>query len=155
MKLHVGCGPRILEGWINLDIAPVDGAIHGSGLDLHFADGTVSRIYCEDLFEHFDQKDQLKFLSECHRLLEPGGLARITFPELRASLKREEDPWAWGHLLIPTLGYFAEIASMSGFQVYFDGRNSGVVEGFPSDLRPFAPRHEDENIFATLRKSIS
>lgn len=159
--LHLGCGPRILQGWLNLDIAPGDGATQADATDLKFEDGTVSKIYCEDLFEHFDQKEQLRFLTECHRVLRPAGMLRISCPELLSSLLREDDPWAWGHFLIPTAGYLTEIANWAGFEISYDRRNGALDHGFPEDLRPFLPaegRRERQlaalhHIFALLVKT--
>jgi len=146
MKLHVGCGPRIIDGWENVDIDPGEGAVRGDVTNLQYADNTVTRIYCEDLFEHLDQKEQFKFLSECYRVLEPDGLLRISCPDLFGALTRQKEdealwnsPWNWGHLLIPTSGYLKEIANWVGFGVFFGERNDGAAYGFPEDLRPFLP----------------
>lgn len=138
--LHLGCGPRLIEGWMNVDIAPGEGATQGDATNLHFIeDGSVSRIYCEDMFEHFDQQQQLKFLSECNRVLRPQGMLRISCPELISSLLREDDPWAWGHFLIPTRNYLTGIAEWSEFEIAYGDRNDAMDYGFPEDLRPFLP----------------
>ena len=157
MKLHLGCGPRILEGWENLDIAPGEGASFGDATNLDFGDGTVSHIYCEDMFEHLDQREQFDFLNESYRVLEPGGFLRISCPELWSSLTRMRidevlwgNPWKWGHLCIPTPEYLEQIANWVGFDISFGGRNDGMAYGFPEDLRPFVVADVDENSLAEL-----
>ena len=74
LKLHVGCGPKLKQGWINVDL--VDGA--DIALDLRrplpFADGSCEIVYAEHFFEHLDYpNDADAFLSECHRVLRRGG----------------------------------------------------------------------------------
>src|SRR6202022_168180 len=55
LKLHLGCGPNLKSGWVNIDL------FHpGADLQLDlcedwpFPDGSVSHIYSEHVFEHFE-----------------------------------------------------------------------------------------------------
>jgi len=75
MKLHFGCGRNILEGWLNLDLPGTNVA-----KPLQFEDGTVDFIFHEHLLEHLDEVDGFNFIKECHRILNPGGVLRITCP---------------------------------------------------------------------------
>ncbi|MFJ8039310.1 class I SAM-dependent methyltransferase [Kitasatospora sp. NPDC096147] len=49
---------------------------------LPFEDGVVDWIYAEHLIEHVPLNVALYWLKECHRVLAPGGLLRITTPDL-------------------------------------------------------------------------
>lgn len=82
-KLHLGAGDHPLPGWINTDIA------HGHGN--HFLDATkkfpfddneIDRIFSEHMIEHLPLEGGLNMISECYRILVPGGRVRISTPDL-------------------------------------------------------------------------
>jgi predicted SAM-dependent methyltransferase len=50
---------------------------------LPFADDSVDWVYAEHLIEHVPLLDAINWLAEVHRILAPGGLVRITTPDLR------------------------------------------------------------------------
>ncbi|MCC7257267.1 MAG: methyltransferase domain-containing protein [Gammaproteobacteria bacterium] len=84
--LHIGSGPMQLDGWLNTDLLPrlERGIIH---LDITepmpFDDGLFGFIYSEHLIEHVTLDAALYHLGECHRVLKPGGVLRISTPDLR------------------------------------------------------------------------
>jgi predicted SAM-dependent methyltransferase len=83
-KLNFGCGMAPIEGWINIDVS--FSAKTDVRWDLrrpfpHEAE-SCSRIYSESLFELFTPDDGIAFLRDCHRLLAPGGIARMAMPAL-------------------------------------------------------------------------
>jgi predicted SAM-dependent methyltransferase len=83
IKLHFGCGPRILSGWVNID------GWHFPGIDfatdlrqpLPFGDETCRLIFTEHVFEHIDTDFRLPVLRELLRVLQPGGTLRIVVPD--------------------------------------------------------------------------
>lgn len=83
-RLHLGCGPNVFEGWANLDIGGGRGV---TSFDLTsrlpFADASIERIYTEHFIEHVPRKRGLAVLRECARILKPGGVLRISTPDLR------------------------------------------------------------------------
>lgn len=82
LKLHVGCGPCLLEGWINLDVHPAPLATNVLW-GLPFAEGSVWRVFLSHLLEHlFYPNDVMPFLGEILRVLEPGGVVRIIVPDI-------------------------------------------------------------------------
>jgi predicted SAM-dependent methyltransferase len=85
-RLHIGCGDKRLEGWINIDAKPLPGvdvvADVTNGLDF---DG-VDAIYAEHFLEHLEPFDALRFLQEVHRVLADGGWLRLSTPNL---------DWVW------------------------------------------------------------
>ncbi len=113
IKLHVGCGPRVLKGWINIDIRyePYDeylqyytdtyypeeirgGTEDFLGLNvcevgLPFPDSSVDLIFDEDFIEHLSQKEQILFLAESFRVLKRGAVHRISTPNLLTSMARQ------------------------------------------------------------------
>jgi hypothetical protein len=95
LSVHLGCGSRIFAGWVNVDAFP------GKGVDLvwdlrvrlPFRDNTAKMIYSEHVLEHLYKPDAVKLLSECIRILQPGGMLRVGVPDaaayIQAYAKRE------------------------------------------------------------------
>ena len=82
--LNVGCGALGKPGWVNLDFYNLPGVncVYDCRKDLPFADNSVKFIFTEHFFEHIDYTEEVPyFLSECCRVLEPGGRIRIVVPD--------------------------------------------------------------------------
>jgi len=84
-KLHVGCGENMLPGWLNCDLKPRTGRVLRLDATKRypFDDGQFDYVFSEHFIEHIDYPDGLKMLSECRRVLKPGGKARITTPNMQ------------------------------------------------------------------------
>lgn len=83
-KLHVGCGPNIIHGWLNSDYRPSsDGVLH---LDVTkpfpIAESVIDYIYSEHMIEHLTYEQALHMLRECRRVLKNGGRIRISTPDM-------------------------------------------------------------------------
>lgn len=82
VKVNIGCGGIIRDGWLNVDLYPGPGAAYLDVRDdLPFGDNRVTRIHCEHFVEHLEFDQVVRFLGECHRVLVPGGVARIIVPD--------------------------------------------------------------------------
>ncbi|MDA1231820.1 MAG: hypothetical protein O2856_13690 [Planctomycetota bacterium] len=92
--MHVGCGTRYFEGWINVD--------SNEGLDrvdlawdladgLPTRDSSVRFIYSEHVVEHLPLEVALEHFRHCHRTLVDGGVLRIAMPSLDAVLQQSID----------------------------------------------------------------
>jgi len=57
-------------------------AHHDLSCGAPFADDSVDFIYSSHFFEHLYKRDAINLLKECHRVLKPGGVIRITVPDL-------------------------------------------------------------------------
>ena len=82
--INLGSGGRGKPGWINVDVFPAPGVTctFDCRKRLPFADHTARGIYTEHFFEHIDYTEEAPhFLSECHRVLKPGGVLRIVVPD--------------------------------------------------------------------------
>lgn len=106
VRLHLGCGERLFEGWINLDRdAPPRGAARGPdvlldlSLGLPVPEASVDRIHSEDFLEHIDREAGLRLIRDCRRALRPGGVMRLLTPDLRGLVdlyvRRDEAALAW------------------------------------------------------------
>ena len=87
--INIGCGPRPLPGWINLDAA------RGERIDvvwdlrqgLPFPDSSCSAVFSEHLIEHITKEDAARFFSECYRILKAGGVLRVSTPDAELFLR--------------------------------------------------------------------
>ncbi len=83
--VNVGCGPFGQDGWINLDLVPAPGVTMcvdcRRGLPL--GEGVVRGIHVEHYLEHLEPTtERSRFLAECRRCLQPGGILRIIVPDM-------------------------------------------------------------------------
>lgn len=83
-KLHIGCGTRLLEGWLNTDWTPR--TVESARLDIRrpfpFPDGAFRYVYAEHVVEHVELGDARRMCAEIHRVLQPGGVVRLATPDL-------------------------------------------------------------------------
>lgn len=82
LKLHLGCGEKPKPGWINLDL----GASADIKLDLRrplpFDEHSCEAIYSEHFLEHVEYPHATqRLLSECRRVLRPGGVFSVGVPD--------------------------------------------------------------------------
>jgi hypothetical protein len=155
LRLHLGCGPRVIAGWVNIDLAyqpsenPPLGegeAAPGTAEDFYAIDVTrgiplpdacVEAVFHEDFLEHLSQRDAVAFLAEARRVLVAGGIHRVNSPNLAASMREHSDfargragtyvdEWdRWHHLNIFTPGYLEEVALMVGYTSVDFNRRDG------------------------------
>lgn len=87
-KLHLGCGDRLLENWLNVDMI-------GSDLNLDIADGRLpfendqfDTIVSQHVIEHLTLEDELlPLLHECYRSMKSGGEIWLTTPDMHKVAK--------------------------------------------------------------------
>ena len=87
-KLHIGCGPQILKGWINIDNAEYRGVdrILDVTQGLPFPDGESSFVFAEHFIEHLTYEQAAALFRECRRVLRDDGVLRLSTPNL---------DWVW------------------------------------------------------------
>src|SRR5271169_4381037 len=115
MKLNLGCGFNVVDGWTNVDYAlgaklakmPLFSTINrklkivSSDWDnrvfLHdlttrfpWRDASVNYCYSSHTLEHLTREQGVFLLREALRVLRPGGVVRIVVPDLK-SVIREYD----------------------------------------------------------------
>ena len=85
MKLHLGCGKRYIEGFFHIDAMTAPHVDHVCAIDnLSFIQSdSVELIYCCHVLEHFKRGEVSQVLSEWFRVLQPGGLLRLSVPDFR------------------------------------------------------------------------
>ncbi|MEL7116503.1 MAG: methyltransferase domain-containing protein [Pseudomonadota bacterium] len=85
-KIHLGCGPKVFEGWFHVDALSYDHVDHIGPVDeLSFIpDNSAGLIYASHLLEHFGRKTYMAALTEWFRVLRPGGVLRLAVPDFDA-----------------------------------------------------------------------
>lgn len=136
IKLHIGCGLRILKGYINIDkIAILPEVIYGDILELKFGENTVGEIYASHVLDHLSRNEELdRALSECYRVLKPEGILRVAVSDFQkvAELYNEglDLERLWGHII-------------GGHKSPYD--KHGCVFDFPT-IRKYLEKHGFKNI---------
>lgn len=89
MKLHLGCGKKIIPGFKHVDLQDFKHIDYNTSVDkLDFAnDATVDLIYASHLLEHFGRNEYKDVLIEWYRVLKPNGILRIAVPDFNAAVK--------------------------------------------------------------------
>ena len=81
-RLQIGSGPVSLDGWLNSDL--ISGDIY---LDvtrkLPLPDRSIRYAFGEHVIEHISQRQAERLLRELHRVLQPGGILRLTTPDMK------------------------------------------------------------------------
>lgn len=80
--LNLGGGSNCISGCLTVDTDPRADAFVDITRRLPFPDRSVDAIFCEEVIEHVDAVQGGKFLEECWRILVPGGVLRLTTPDL-------------------------------------------------------------------------
>jgi predicted SAM-dependent methyltransferase len=88
-KLHLGCGPRYIEGWYHIDVLDYPHVNRVALVeDLSFIpDGAALIIYACHLLEHFGRHRYADVLREWRRVLRPGGVLRLAVPDFAAAAR--------------------------------------------------------------------
>ena len=88
LRLHIGCGSRLLQGWLNCDYDPQSFSTFflDATQRLPFDTNSVSAIHCEHMLEHISFLDGQALVGDMYRVLEPGGVLRLSTPNLQKVL---------------------------------------------------------------------
>lgn len=89
-RLQIGSGELGHQGWLNSDL--IAGDIHiDLGRRLPLPDRAFAFVFGEHVIEHLSESAGVTLLSELHRILRPGGVVRLTTPDLRKVIAIYED----------------------------------------------------------------
>lgn len=88
VRLNIGCGPVVTPGYMRVDFCPGVDIRVDLRRPLPIPDNIASEILCEHFLEHLRYPGTAgSFLSECHRVLKPGGALFISVPDTRWPLE--------------------------------------------------------------------
>jgi len=135
VKLNLGCGYVRLEGWVNVDSDPACRPDRvAQAHDLPFDAGSAEEIKALQLVEHLGFFKTRYFLSECWRVLAPGGRLTLETPDIETAfstflggdraVKEAALGWIYGaetagmnHLYCFPKELLAELLADAGFEV--------------------------------------
>lgn len=86
MKLHLGCGNKYIDGFVNVDI------LNGTNVDIADDVGSLEKItndsadliYACHVLEHFGRNNYKNVLNRWHQVLKTGGTLRVAIPDIEA-----------------------------------------------------------------------
>ena len=90
VKIHLGCGDRKLEGWINIDSVKEfkPDVVHDLANPLPYADLTVDEVLAEGRLEHFDKYARFPAFYDWTRILKVGGEITVLVPDFPKIMTR-------------------------------------------------------------------
>jgi predicted SAM-dependent methyltransferase len=88
-NLNIGCGNKFHPDWHNADYNPVSDQVSFVDIkkSLPYSDNSFDVIYHSQVLEHLTRIEGEYFISECFRILKPGGIIRIVVPDLENIVK--------------------------------------------------------------------
>lgn len=95
MKLHLGCGEKHLEGYINIDFPSSSHTVQEKSvadlqtnfLVLNYAAETIDEVRLHHVFEHFSRPVACALLASWFSWLKPGGLLHIEVPDFQRTAR--------------------------------------------------------------------
>ncbi|MFN2577931.1 MAG: methyltransferase domain-containing protein [Pyrinomonadaceae bacterium] len=89
LRVNIGCGPNPLPGWVNVDSArneKVD-VVWDLRRGLPFPEESCAAIFGEHVIEHMTKEDAAVLLQEIYRVLQQGGVVRLSTPDAARYLR--------------------------------------------------------------------
>lgn len=89
LKLNLGCGKNVYEGYHNIDVNPVNPMVINCDIRKleHYDDESVDEIILSQVLEHLNNKDLRPALKEWNRVLKKGGKIIITVPNVIGTVR--------------------------------------------------------------------
>lgn len=112
-RLQIGAQSNSVDGWLNVDIEPKSRAVAFMDATRPFplADHTFDFIFTEHMVEHITFPEACFMLKECYRVLKPGGVIRVSTPNLGFLIdlyQNPEDPLHRSYIEQSTQRYFTQ-----------------------------------------------
>lgn len=116
-RLNVGSGDYPLRYYVNLDADPSKHAeICATVPPIPMEEETLDEVWACHFLEHLTYADALAFLSECYRVLVPGGRLGIVVPDTREIMTR----WLAGSIdAVEFAGQWWPIADLNAVSAMF------------------------------------
>lgn len=91
-KLHVGCGARRVQGFLNVDVAGSELDIDLASGELPFPDATFNAVVSQHVIEHLElHSELLPLLRDIHRVMKPGAELWLSCPDMSAVCRHYVD----------------------------------------------------------------
>jgi predicted SAM-dependent methyltransferase len=125
LRLHLASGDHKPAGWVNIDIFGMDPDLCWDlRRGIPFPESSAKAVFLEHFLEHLTLRQGLDLLDECRRVLAPGGVIRVSVPDLEKYLRSYAGDRAFIERLRPgrptTLLAVAEVALAHGHRSMWD-----------------------------------
>lgn len=86
VKLHLGCGNRIIKGFVNIDVNyhPNVDLVDNARYLRKFDENSVDLIYTSNTLEHLGRWEYMPALERWYTILKKGGVLRLSVPDFEA-----------------------------------------------------------------------
>lgn len=86
IKLHLGCGTKHLNDYINIDIRYLPGVDEVGNVRFlrNYKSNTIDEIYACHILEHFGRWEYIDVLKRWYDLIKPSGILRLAVPNFKA-----------------------------------------------------------------------
>jgi|SaaInlV_110m_DNA_1040235.scaffolds.fasta_scaffold00416_19 predicted SAM-dependent methyltransferase len=112
MKLHVACGKKRIQGYINTDLRPGPAVDQVLDASKPLPAASYEEIYACHVLEHFYVEETPGILANWVNALVPGGVLRVSVPDLRLIVQNCADTHAFGKdLNAPLFGHYKRNAA--------------------------------------------
>jgi predicted SAM-dependent methyltransferase len=81
IKLHIGCGKKHYDGWINTNKNTLDITNYQHWIDNKLSHNSIDRILAEYVFQHLSEKDIKLGIENFKKFIKPNGIIRIAVPD--------------------------------------------------------------------------
>jgi len=82
-KLHLGCGLRKIEGWLNVDLTNSDFDVDIASTPLPFPSSLFDVVVSQQVIEHLRLESELvPLFSDLHRIMRPGAWLWLSCPDM-------------------------------------------------------------------------
>lgn len=100
IRLNLGCGGVIKEGWVNVDLHNPKAGVKADVLELPYPNDHADEVLLNHVIEHISWRKTIDALEEIHRVLKPGGLLTLGYPEWEECVKsflanKDGRRWSW------------------------------------------------------------
>lgn len=144
IRLHVGCGKKILPGYVNIDILPFPGVDVVADISkLPFDDNYADFIYSCANLEHFGRKEWKGVVRHWYAKLKPGGTIRISTNDFEAASMRYANTKNLEELLGLLIGGQKDEYDWHGMIFDFPTLKQGLEEAGFENVRRYDWRRTD------------
>lgn len=145
MRLHLGCGHRNFEGWVNVDLVNLPHIHFKSSVDKleMFDDESAEVIYSSHTLEYFDRFHVVNLLNEWRRVLKPDGILRVAVPNFEALIEVYKKTNSLSTILGPMYGRMTVTKLSGAEQIYhktiydFSSLKNILVEAGFKDVKKY------------------
>jgi predicted SAM-dependent methyltransferase len=96
MKLHLGCGQKYLEGYVNIDFPPSEHTVQNTSVadeyhnlyELTYKKEAINEVRLHHVFEHFERVVACAFVASWNSWMPIGGQLHIEVPDFETTFRK-------------------------------------------------------------------